>query len=136
MECSGDSVSANAPELLMCVKARRSDLKIILAAADALGAMGAKRALADIGLEISLITGPCTDTAILRQWTEDLCGIPAINMARDSASFEMAGDSAESRINLTLDTPRLAATYEEVSGHQQFADGKELISALHISCQF
>ena len=133
VECSGDPVSANAPELLKCVKARRSDLKIILAAADALGAMGAKRALADIGLEISLLTGPCTDTAILRQWTEDLCGIPAINMARDSASFEMAGDSTEPRINLTLDTPQLAATYEEVSGHQQFADGKELISALHIS---
>jgi hypothetical protein len=82
VECAGDPVSANAPELLSCLKARRSDLKIILAAADALGAMGAKRALAEIGLAISLITGPCTDTAILRQWTEALCGIPAINMAR------------------------------------------------------
>jgi hypothetical protein len=82
VECAGDPVSANAPELLRCLKARRSDPKIILAAADALGAMGAKRALADIGLEISLITGPCTDTPTLRQWTEDLCGIPAINMAR------------------------------------------------------
>ena len=39
----------------------------------------------------------------------------------------------EPRINLTLDTPQLAATYEEVGGHHQFADGKELISALHIS---
>jgi arsenite methyltransferase len=95
--------------------------------------MGAKRALADVGLEISLITGPCTDTAILRQWTEDLCGIPAINMAQNPESFEMAGDSAEARINLTLDTSQLAATYEEVSRHQQFAAGKELISALHIS---
>ena len=85
VECAGDPVSANAPELLRCLKARRSDLKIILAAADALGAMGAKRALAEIGLEISLITGPCTDTATLRQWTEDLCGIPAINMARSPA---------------------------------------------------
>ena len=133
VECSGDPVSANAPELLRCMKARRSDLKIILAAADALGAMGAKRALADIGLEISLITGPCTDTATLRQWTEDLCGIPAINMAQDSASFEASASSSESRINFSLDTPQLAATYEEVSGHQQFAEGKELISALHIS---
>src|SRR5215468_2648094 len=133
VECSGDPVSANAPKLLECVKARRSDLKIILAAADALGAIGAKRALADIGLEIDLITGPCTDTEILRQWTEDLCGIPAINMARDPASVEMIGDFAARRINLTLDTPELAATYEEVSGHQQFADGKELISALHVS---
>jgi hypothetical protein len=82
VECAGDPVSANAPELLKCLKARRSDLKIILAAADALGAMGAKRALGDIGLEISLITGPCTDTPILREWTEALCGIPAINLAR------------------------------------------------------
>src|SRR5215467_8270959 len=92
VECSGDPVSADAPKLLECVKARRPAPKIILAAADALGAMGAKRALAKAGLEINLRTGPCTDTAILRQWTEDLCGIPAINMARNSDSFEVAGD--------------------------------------------
>src|SRR5262249_8209484 len=48
VECAGDPVSANAPQLLACLKARRSDLKIILAAADALGAMGAKQALAEI----------------------------------------------------------------------------------------
>jgi hypothetical protein len=82
VECAGDPVSANAPEFLRCLKLRRSDFKIILAAADALGAMGAKRALAEIGLEISLITGPCTDTPTLREWTEALCGIPAINLAR------------------------------------------------------
>jgi hypothetical protein len=82
VECAGDPVSANAPELLNCLKARRSDLKIILAAADALGAMGAKHALAEIGLTISLITGPCTDTPTLRERTEALCGIPAINLAR------------------------------------------------------
>ena len=82
VECAGDPVSANAPELLRCLKARRSDLKIILAAADALGAMGAKRALAEIGLAINLITGPCTDTPTLREWTEALSGIPAINLAR------------------------------------------------------
>ena len=82
VECAGDPVSANAPELLSCLKARRSDLKIILAAADALGALGAKHALGEIGLAISLITGPCTDTPILREWTEGLCGIPAINLAR------------------------------------------------------
>jgi hypothetical protein len=81
VECAGDPVSANAPELLRCLRARRSDIKVTLAAADALGAMGAKRALAEIGLEISLITGPCTDTPILREWTEALCGIPAINLA-------------------------------------------------------
>jgi len=83
VECAGDPVSANAPEFLSCLKARRADLKIILAAADALGAMGAKQALAEIGLAISLITGPCTDTPILRERTEALCGIAAINMAAD-----------------------------------------------------
>jgi hypothetical protein len=82
VECAGDPVSANAPELLRCLKARRSDLKVILAAADALGAMGAKHALAEIGLTISLVTGPCTDTPILRERTQALCGIPAINLAR------------------------------------------------------
>ncbi len=92
VECAGDPISANAPELLKCVKARRPDVKIIFAAADALGAMGAKRALAEVGLEINLITGPCTDTEILRQWTEALCGIPAINMARGTALLEMTGD--------------------------------------------
>jgi hypothetical protein len=81
VECAGDPVSANSPELLTCLKARRSDFKIILAAADALGAMGAKRTLAEIGLGISLITGPCTDTPTLRERTEALCGIPAINLA-------------------------------------------------------
>ena len=84
VECAGDPVSASAPELLRCLKARRSELTITLAAADALGAMGAKHALAEIGLKISLITGPCTDTAVLRQRTEALCGIPAINLARTS----------------------------------------------------
>jgi hypothetical protein len=84
VECAGDPVSANAPELLSCLKARRSDFKIILAAADALGAMGAKHALSQIGLVISLITGPCTDTPILRERTEALCGIRAINLAEAS----------------------------------------------------
>jgi hypothetical protein len=87
VECAGDAVSANAPELLSCLKTRRSNLKIVLAAADALGAMGAKQALAEIGLSISMITGPCTDTPTLREWTEALCGIPAINSARNHASF-------------------------------------------------
>jgi hypothetical protein len=80
VECAGDPVSANGPLLLDCLKARRSDFKIVLAAADALGAMGAKQALAEIGLAVSLITGPCTDTPILREWTEALCGIPAVNL--------------------------------------------------------
>jgi hypothetical protein len=83
VECAGDPVSANAPELLSCLKSKRSNLKIVLAAADALGAMGTKQALAQSGLAISLITGPCTDTPILRERTEALCGIPAINMFAD-----------------------------------------------------
>jgi hypothetical protein len=82
VECAGDPVSANAPEFLSCLKARRSDLKIVLAAADALGVMGAKQALAEIGLAINLITGPCTDTPTLRERTQALCGIPAINLVR------------------------------------------------------
>lgn len=82
VECGGDLFGANVPEFLTCLKARRSDLKIILAAADALGAMGAKQALAEIGLVMSLITGPCTDTPTLRARTQALCGIPAINLLR------------------------------------------------------
>jgi hypothetical protein len=82
VECGGDLVGPNVLTFLTCLKARRSDLKIVLAAADALGAMGAKQALAEIRLAISLITGPCTDTPPLRERTEALCGIPAINLAR------------------------------------------------------
>jgi len=92
VECAGDPVSANAPELLACLKARRSDLKIILAAADALGALGAKHALAEIGLAISLVTGPCTDTSVLRQRTEALCGITAINL------FSSSDDGTQSHL--------------------------------------
>jgi len=91
VECAGDPVSANALELLRCLKARRSELTITLAAADALGAMGAKQALAEIGLRISLITGPCTDTDVLRQRTEALCGIPAINLSQGSLGEPIFG---------------------------------------------
>lgn len=90
VECGGDPVSANAPELLTCLKARRSGLKIVLAAADALGALGAKQALAEIGLTISMITGPCTDTRALRERTQALCGIPAINLVRGRARQEQS----------------------------------------------
>jgi hypothetical protein len=82
VECGGDLLAPNVPEFLTCLKARRGDLKVILAAADALGAMGAKQALAEIGLAISLITGPCTDTPALCERTQALCGIPAINLTR------------------------------------------------------
>jgi hypothetical protein len=82
IECGGDLFGANVPEFLSSLKARRVDLKIILAASDALAALGAKHALAEIGLEISLITGPCTDSPPLRDRTQALCGVPAINLLR------------------------------------------------------
>jgi hypothetical protein len=85
VECGGDLLG-NVPEFLTCLKARRSEPKIILAAADALGALGAKHVLAEIGLAINLITGPCTDTPALREHTEALCGIPAINLLRNRDS--------------------------------------------------
>jgi hypothetical protein len=81
VECAGDPFVANAPEFLTCLRTRCSNRRIILAAADALGAMGAKQALTEIGLSISLITGPCTDTPAMRERTQALCGIPAINLA-------------------------------------------------------
>jgi hypothetical protein len=84
VECGGDLFGANVPEFLTCLKARRSDLKIVLAAADVLGALGAQRTLAEIGLAISLITGPCTDTPTLRERTQARCGIPAINLVRNA----------------------------------------------------
>ena len=82
VECGGDLLGANVPEFLTCLKARRSNTTIILVAADALGAMGAKRMLSEMGLGVNLITGPCTDTPTLRERTQALCGIPAINLAR------------------------------------------------------
>jgi hypothetical protein len=85
VECGGDLFGGNVPEFLACLKARRSDPKIILAAGDTLGALGAKHALAEVGLRISLITGPCTDTPTLRAQTEALCGIPAMNLLRGPA---------------------------------------------------
>jgi hypothetical protein len=83
VECGGDLVSPNVLEFLPYLKKRRSDPKVILAATDALGALGAKRALAEIGLAINLITGPCTDTPAMRERTQALCGIRAINLLQD-----------------------------------------------------
>jgi hypothetical protein len=82
VECGGDLFGANVPEFLACLKTRRSDLKIILAASDTLGALGAKQVLAEIGLAINLITGPCTDTPAMRERTQALCGTPAISLTR------------------------------------------------------
>jgi hypothetical protein len=84
VECGGDLYGAGVPDFLACLRARRPNLKIILAAGDALGALGAKHALAEIGLEISLITGRCTDTPPLRERTQTLCGVPAINLVHST----------------------------------------------------
>jgi hypothetical protein len=82
LECGGDILGGNVPVFLECLKRRRPDVTTILAAADALGALGAKRVLKDMDLSITLIAGPCTDTPTLRERTQALCGIPAINMAQ------------------------------------------------------
>jgi hypothetical protein len=82
IECGGDIMGANVPVFLKCLKRRRARPKVVLAAADALGALGGKRMLKDIGLSVSLVTGPCTDTPTLRQRTQQLCGIPVMNIAR------------------------------------------------------
>jgi hypothetical protein len=85
IECGGDILGGNVPIFLECLKRRRPGVKIILAAADALGALGAKQLLGEIGLSISMVTGPCTDTPTLQERTQVLCGIPALNMSRGPA---------------------------------------------------
>jgi hypothetical protein len=80
IECGGDILGANVPSFLARLAKRRSDIRVILAASDALAALGAKSVLADMGLTITLITGPCTDTPTIQQRTRDLCGLPALNM--------------------------------------------------------
>jgi hypothetical protein len=85
IECGGDILGANVPVFLKCLKRRRPRPKVVLAAADALGALGGKRMLKDIGLSLSLIAGPCTDTPTQRQRTEKLCGIPTMNMVRSDS---------------------------------------------------
>jgi hypothetical protein len=82
VECGGDFLGANVPVFLKCLQRRRSQIKVILAAADSLAALGGKLVLEDMDLSVNVITGLCTDTPTLRQRTETLCGIPAVNMAR------------------------------------------------------
>ncbi len=85
IECGGDMMGANVPIFLKHLKRRRSRAKVILAAADALGALSGTRMLREMGLSVSLITGPCTDSPTLRQRTEALCRTPAMNMARGAS---------------------------------------------------
>ena len=82
MECGSDMLGANVPVFLECLKRRRSQMKIILAAADPLGALGGKTVLGEMGLTVDLITGPCTDTPTALERTRTLCGVTALNMAR------------------------------------------------------
>ncbi len=83
VECGGDLLGANVPIFLKRLKRRRRRAKVVFAAADAVGAWGGTQMLRKMGLPVDLITGPCTDTPTLQQRTEELCGIPAMNMARD-----------------------------------------------------
>lgn len=82
VECGGDILGANVPAFLRCLGRRRPEAKVILVASDSLAALGAKSVLAEMGLTVTLITGPCTDTPTIQQRTASLCGVPALNLAR------------------------------------------------------
>jgi hypothetical protein len=82
IECGGDILGANVPTFLTCLAARKPDARVILVASDSLAALGARSVLAEMGLTVTLMTGPCTDTPTIEQRTRDLCGVPAINLAR------------------------------------------------------
>jgi hypothetical protein len=82
-------LGANVPIFLDCLTRRRPDAKVILVAADALGALGGQRVLQDMGLSLTLIAGPCTDTPTLQRRTQTLCGVSAINLSRDDAHGEL-----------------------------------------------
>lgn len=85
VECGGDLFGANVPVFLTCLRAQRPNSKIVLAASDVLAALGATRVLREMGLAVSLITGPCTDTPTVRERTEALCGVPAVNLCGSGA---------------------------------------------------
>ncbi len=82
VECGGDILGANVPSFLTCLHRRRPDAKVILVASDSLAALGAKSVLTEMGLAVTLVTGPCTDTPTIQQRTQELCGLPALNLAR------------------------------------------------------
>ncbi|HXW23982.1 MAG TPA: hypothetical protein VEK73_04485 [Xanthobacteraceae bacterium] len=82
MECGSDMLGANVPVFIDCLKRRRAEVKVILAAADPLAALGGKTVLDRMGLKVDLVTGPCTDTPTALERTRALCGVTALNMAR------------------------------------------------------
>jgi hypothetical protein len=83
VECGGDMLAANIPVFLKRLKRRRSNAKVVLAAADPLGAWGGTQMLRKAGFPVSLITGPCTDTPVSQRRTQSLCKIPSLNMMRE-----------------------------------------------------
>lgn len=85
IECGGDLLGANVPVFLERLTRRRPEPRVIVAAADALGAAGAARLLREMGLAVTLVTGPCTDTPTLRRRTEALCEAPTASMMRPGA---------------------------------------------------
>jgi hypothetical protein len=82
MECGSDMLGANVPVFLTCLKRRRAEFKVILAASDPLAALGGKMVLRDMGIDVNLITGRCTDTPTALARTQTLCGVTALNVAR------------------------------------------------------
>jgi hypothetical protein len=92
IECGGDMLAASIPVFLKRLKRRRSNAKVVLAAADPLGAWGGTQMLRKAGLPVSLVTGPCTDTPASQRRTQSLCKIPALNMVRGEP--QIAGLSA------------------------------------------
>jgi hypothetical protein len=78
VECGSDMLGANVPLALQCMLRRRPSAKVILAAGDPLGALGGKQVLKGMGISISLITGPCTDTSTALERTRSLCGVPVV----------------------------------------------------------
>jgi hypothetical protein len=94
IECGGDILGANVPTFLSSLGRRRPDAKVILVASDSLAALGAKSVLGEMGLVVTLVTGPCTDTPTIAQRTRELCGLPALNLARGGAdAFSLPASS-------------------------------------------
>lgn len=78
VECGSDMLGANVPVALNCILRRRSTAKIILAAGDPLAALGGKHALQEMGVSVTLITGPCAETPTAIERTRTLCSVPVI----------------------------------------------------------
>jgi hypothetical protein len=78
VECGSDMLGANVPLALQCMLRRRPSAKVILAAGDPLGALGGKQVLKGMGISVSLITGPCTDTSTALERTRSLCDVPVV----------------------------------------------------------